>query len=361
LESFLLRQRIQGAVALKIWQFKVTNDMKNTMRLTGALGAVFTLFISVPRVAAVNIDQMIVFGDSLSDAGNLSIAAGPGVFTARDYDPLRATDGPTTTPATAISGLAVEQLNQLLGLPPLKASLLAGNDYAWGSATTGFTGLDLLTGATPGTGAQVAAYLAAHPVADPSSLYVLWAGSNDLLNATTTAGIQAAESTAISNLDLEITALLSAGAKNIVWFDLPDLSILPASLLEGPALDAQLHTSSALFQSDWLTSIGQLDALFPTAKITGVDVYSLLNNIFAKPASFGLTNVTTPAQGQVGVNPDQYLFWDGEHPTTKADSIVAGFALQQIQPVPEPSSYGAFGAAVLLGAILVRRRKRGAK
>jgi outer membrane lipase/esterase len=312
------------------------------------LGSALISLTSITAFAS-SYDQMVVFGDSLSDNGNLSTAAGPGVFSALDYDPSRATDGPTTTPASSITGVTVEQLNNLLGLSPLLPSIALGSNYAWGEATTASNAPDLSHGITPGTGFQVGAYLTSQGFhADPNSLYVIWAGSNDLLNATSAADVQTAETEAITNLSTQVGALLSAGAKNIAWFDLPDLSLTPFAQSEGSTLDQQLHDSSLQFRSDWAGAIDQLRGAFPTASITGIDTYNLIQALVSDPAKYGLTNVTDPAQGQLNANPDEYLFWDTDHPTTKADSFVAQLAYRDLVPVPEPS-----GSVYLSGAIFL--------
>ncbi|HEY9155375.1 MAG TPA: SGNH/GDSL hydrolase family protein [Opitutaceae bacterium] len=337
----------------------------NLYRSTRALclGSALLSLTSLTALAG-NYDQMVVFGDSLSDNGNLSAVAGPGVFSALDYDPSRATDGPTTTPASAITGVTVEQLNNLLGLSPLAPSIASGTNFAWGEATTASNGPDFLHGITPGTGFQVGAYLTATSFhADPNSLYVIWAGSNDLLNASSTADIQSAETQAIANLSTQVGALLSAGAKHIAWFNVPDLSLTPVAKSEGAVLDQQLHDSSLQFRSDWAGTIALLQGAFPSASITGIDTYSLIQALVSDPAKYGLTNVTDSAQGQVSVNPDEYLFWDDEHPTTKADSLLAEAAYRQLVPVPEPS-----GSVYLSGALLlvvmqrfyISRRRRNA-
>ena len=293
-------------------------------------------------------DQMVVFGDSLSDNGNLSTAAGPGVFSSLDYDPSRATDGPTTTPASTLTGVTVEQLNTLLGLAPLTPSIAGGTNYAWGEATTSSNPPDLAHGVTPGTGFQELSYVFENSHADPNSLYVIWAGSNDLLNATTPAEVQAAETQAIQNLKSQVETLLSFGAQNIAWFDLPDLSLTPLAQSEGAVMDQQLHDSSLQFRADWEAAIGQLQSIFPSASITGIDTYNVIEALVNDPAKYGLTDVVDPAQGQAGVDPDQYLFWDAEHPTTRADSILADVAYRQLVPVPEPS-----GSVYLSGALFL--------
>lgn len=338
------------------------------MKLKSQFTRVFCVFAALAGASLAHTarayDRMVVFGDSLSDIGNLSIAAGPGVFPALNYDPFRATDGPTTTPASTITGVMVEQLNALLGLPPLTASLLGGSDYAWGRATTDFNTPDLVNGIPPGTGTQVATYLATHPSLSADSLYVVWGGANDLVNGGSIAGIQNAETSAITNLQVQIKGLLDAGAKNILWLNIADLSLTPTGRAAPAPVAAQLHASSEKFRTDWALSLQLFDWVYPDATITGVDVYSFLTAVVANPGALGLTNATDPAQGLAGVNPDEYLFWDSLHPTTRGDQLLAQYTFQQLQavPVPEPSSAFYLGFALLAvvarRAYVARRRNR---
>lgn len=92
-----------------------------------------------------------------------------------------------------------------------------------------------------------------------------------------------------------------------------------------------------------------LDLLGPAGQIASFESA----NPAADPAAYGLTDVTQPcltgaveySGGTPCANPNQYLFWDYEHPTAAADQIVADAAFDVL--TPEPSSISLLAAGIL--------------
>lgn len=277
----------------------------------------FTLAASADSFSAV-----FVYGDSLSDNGNLFAATGA---PPAPYFDGRFSNGP----------VAVEQLATLLGSPL--------NDFAWGGATTGIGNqADGGTQTTPGLAhlPGMLAQLAGAPVPPaliPSSLFVVWGGANDFeINGSVT--------TAVTNIDTIVATLQAEGATHILVPGLPDLGLTP-EFFGDPA--------ATLFSDEFNEG---LQATLPSGA-TYDDTFSLLNAIVADPAAYGLTNVTTPCFNGTTVcsDPSQYLFWDDIHPTTAADAILA----QQFDATvttPEPSSIMLLGTGIAgLAAGLLRK------
>jgi phospholipase/lecithinase/hemolysin len=297
---------------------------------------------------ADSFNSLYVFGDSLSDAGNAFIATG-GAEPAAPYSGGRFSNGPVW----------VQDVATTLGLPAVTPSLAGGTDYAVGSALSGSANPADLT-------EQLAAFKFSNPVVNPDGLYMIWIGSNDLnaiLASNPGSAIAAAEALAVvGNIDSAITTLAGDGAKNFLIVTVPDLGKTPAAIATGPAGVAAASGLSLFFDESLAagaTTTGMADGV----NLNILDTYSLVDAITANPAAFGLSNVTDAcltgevnyAGGTPCANPNQYLFWDQEHPTAAGQAIVAAAALQA---VPEPATMTMMGVSGLLAVVAARRRRR---
>src|ERR1044071_5855310 len=143
--------------------------------------------------------RVVVFGDSLSDTGNVRQRTNDRTGGIVDYPSHtfnysngRFTNDDQTNPSSSTyAGVWHEQLaSTFLSIPPATFSLGGGLDFAFGGATTNNGTHDEVAISTPfgdvtitidDMGKQMDDYLAAHAI-DPTALYVVWGGGNDLRN-----------------------------------------------------------------------------------------------------------------------------------------------------------------------------------
>lgn len=299
------------------------------------LGLICALLFSLgPSLAhAKDYTRIVVFGDSLSDTGNVAHLTEakygfrvPGPIA--DYTDGRFTDGSDTIrPAQNYFGVWIEQLAATLpSRPEIRNSLDGGTNYAYGFATTGsgtttfaFGPSNSFSVQVDNISQQITDYLATHPQINDSTLFVVWGGANDLLSATSENDII----NAAIQQTLNVQRLLNAGATQILVPNLPPLGLVPR-FNGSPLTSLPASAASALYNSWLATGVAVLQDFYThrNIHIFQLDVFSLFNQIVGAPATFSLMNVTVSSQG-LPVDPDTYLFWDDLHPTTHGHNILA--------------------------------------
>lgn len=294
--------------------------------------------------------RIVVFGDSLSDTGNFAHLSQtkygvrvPG--TPADYTDGRFTDGYDTIPAARnYFGVWIEQFAAAMpSHPDVTNSLDGGTNYAYGFATTGsgtgtvaFGPGDSLSIDVENMGQQITDYLATKPKINNSTLFVIWGGANDLIQATdaNTIAVAAIQEAA------DIQRLIQAGATQFLVLNLPPLGLIPR-LNGSPATAVPATTAAELFNAYLSAGLSTLHDVYPGRHIAlfQVDVFTLFHQIAVAPATFSFANVTASSQGSAAVNPDTYLFWDDLHPTTHGHAVLASAALLAVSS-PQCDSLG---------------------
>ena len=292
------------------------------------------LFCLVPsfgpsRLSAEPISQVVVFGDSLSDSGNVFI----NTFGYYPPDPPywqgRFSNGPTW----------VELWAARIGLSAAP-SLAGGSNYAFGGAEKGDDTVLFISN----MGTQLATYLSGNTPSG-SEMFVLWGGPNDYINGQNDPLVPA------DNIAGLITTLHGAGAERFLIPNMPPLGQTPK--YRGTAEEQTADSFAAAFNAELSSGLALLRSELGVS-IVEPDVHGLFMDFLANPDSFadayGITNFTDPALNEE--QPDQYVFWDDLHPTRIAHRAIADI-------VPEPSSIVLLAtAAAGLIALAWRRRRR---
>ncbi len=319
------------------------------------------IFLILPLYAAfaTSFSQIISFGDSLSDNGNAASVA-PGHVLPGNYAPNEFTDGLNTMPATSGPlGLWVEQLAPKLGLSAPTPFVAGGQNYAVADALTGHNPAFSLPPSTiiPYTSDQVSIFSAATGGHAPSTaLYTLWAGANDINDALVTSPATAlgTAKTAADNIAANIQTLAAEGGKYFLWVNLPPLGSTPDGMAAGPAGMLLADTASVIFNTEESADIASLKSM--NINVIDVDVYTLFGDIQDHPPRYNLFDIVDPAQGTSG-NPNTYLFWDGQHPTTAGDALVADLAANDLAPEPASVGLALIGFCGLLATRKFRRKQ----
>lgn len=292
------------------------------------LVAFFALCLSGFALASP-LNTIVVFGDSLSDNGNLYEYMQHKIPQSPPYYEGRFSDGPIWAERLAESFFPNEGKDHLL-------------DYAFGGAGISEDADDddvLFT-----LKREIDAYLLAHQnKADPDTLFVIWIGANNYL------GLPDDNEAALKEVNAGIVhslqRLAMTGAKHVMVVNLPDLGKTPAAI----NFDAreQLTYLSKEHNERLFNSVDELRESYPEVQWVHFDVSRILNSILDNPEHYGFNNIKeTCYDVLVDESPKKsilhmvslikpkakveacegYLFFDPVHPTAAAHQIIADTA-----------------------------------
>ena len=315
----------------------ISIDITRTCACRGAVIACVVLGLATPVVKAQDAyDGVVVFGTSLSDNGNAFELWGE-ASTPPDYqlDPLLVPSAPYARGGHHFTNgrTWIEQLASSLGQagsvrPAFRNGGAKAANFAVAAARAREDGKNL------NLSAQVDAFLeSTGGVAPSNALYVIEMGGNDIRDALVaypTGGHMIVLQQALSAIAANIGRLYAAGARRFLIWSAPNPALTPAiryldSVVPGTA---RLVTALTMAFNANLSGIVAQWASAPGIHIARLDAFALLNEVVASPGAFGLSNVTTacitPGTAPFHCEtPDDYLFWDGIHPTAAVHGIIA--------------------------------------
>lgn len=254
--------------------------------------------------------RLIVFGDSLSDTGNV--------------------------------------YNLTLGKLPNLGSWSIGhfsNGKVWAERASERAGVDLFNFAygsaaadggavIPGVRQQVDSWIKYRkraPAADISrNLFAVMIGGNDLINY----GVPVPD--VLATVRASLDALIADGARHVMLMNLPDISRAPVVRLrtDGAKLAQQVKELNA----GYLSMRNTLAAANPGLRIELFDTFGTLDRVLNNPIAYGIDNVTDSClaidkDGSLNyvtshttrsscVDADRRAFWDLLHPSRRTHEIV---------------------------------------
>ena len=255
---------------------------------------------------AASFTDMIAFGDSLSDNGNVFALTRGFIPDPTLYYEGRFSNGPVW----------VEYLADALGI--------GGHlqDYAYGGART--------AGAIPpGLIEQVEFFLETVVIPD-HALFSIWIGANDLW-------VEGADVTAsVQNIMNVLDMLALAGAEHFLIPNLPNLGATPRWNVTPESYSSGMEVSVE-FNHALKNALETFIEEHAGVTVYSLDVFELFEALMADYQAYGFENVSE-SNPNFGVNFDggEYLFWDEIHPTTQGHELMAMEAASVIQSVSDP-------------------------
>ena len=261
---------------------------------------------------------VISFGDSMSDNGNMYKI---GMDLANWGVPMPPNVGGRFTNGPVI----LEIMSYVLHKPLL--------NYAFGGAKSGYDSLIPAYGFNIGMNTEVDDFIGnlGWKSADSKALYVIWTGPDDFYKGVNIFNPKVV-STVTNNINSAMTKLYKKGARNFFIPLMPDLSITPSAGIHATVTDGYKEAAyqrSSEFATSLTSMLKSFAKQYPLAKVRTFDTFTVLTTELQKYEALGY-NVTdacyTPPfmglPGPVCDNPDEYVFWDENHPTSWISKLI---------------------------------------
>lgn len=256
------------------------------------LGLFFALLFCCSAVFAASFKNIIFFGDSLSDDGNLYrvlkvIPASPPYYFGRF------SNGPVWSEIVAadLKKQGIGSLNEAVG----DAAVMLRGPFRDALPIT--------------LSAEIYNYLKDVGQADPTALYVIWIGANDYLDEQKEDPIDLVRDVT-QGIQQSIEKLINAGAVNFLILNMPDLSRVPKASIDGNT--ARLGLLSEYHNTVLPQVLNDIQKHYPNVTFTQVDAYYFLNDLLDHPGKYSptITNTTDPCWTGDYLSQQQYTAQD---------------------------------------------------
>jgi len=319
------------------------------LRSLKALLCIAIVVIAMPVFAQNNdFSKLVVFGDSLSDTGNLAAINLP-----FPYYENRISNGPVLADyiANAISSSAARS-GHLLGQQ-------GGFNYA-------VSGGNILGNDNEDLSSQVSAYLSrVNNTADPDALYLVFIGGNDLRDFRGRTDAEQDIALAISSLDSQLQRLVDAGARTFVVPNVANIGRLPETIdreSSDPGVVARAESHTRSYNQGLSVMLNKYRSM-PNVVLSEFDLFSALEEVLNNPVQNGFTTVTQGCfdPSALRIEPqcllfgfDSRPFFDRLHPSSATNLLISNLLTPQLPSLPEsPSGESNLGRLPLAALFLL--------
>lgn len=281
-------------------------------------------------VAYPSLNKLVVFGDSLSDNGNLYEYMKHQLPLSPPYYKGRFTNGLVWVELVANHYYPTDANAHLLDYAFGGAGVLEGDDIDD----------DLFT-----LRREMDSYFLSHQdKADEKALYIVWIGSNNYLAMPD--DIEKSLTEVTTGIKHGLERLASKGAKHVLVVNLPDLGRIPAAR-DFDSVDVLSYLAKQ-HNDTLLKNLHELQQTYPDTQWLFFDVNQLFYDIMDHPGEFGFDNTTGTCYEEMAVASSHsilkmvasvkpklkkdactgYVFFDPVHPSGLAHQYMTERALQ---------------------------------
>ncbi len=311
----------------------VFNSITNS--IVSSVFIAIVCFFSAPSVAQTAFSKLIVFGDSLSDTGNLAFVDLP-----FPYFENRISDG------LVLADYVAAEVNS----SAQRSGHLLGQEQGFNFAVAGG---NIIGSDDEDLGSQVSAYLdRSNGIADPNALYLVFAGGNDLRDFRSRVNVDADISLAINTMDALLQRLVDAGARAFMVPNVANIGRIPETLAReagDPGISARAKSHTRRYNQALSVMLDKYRSM-PNLALVEFDLFTALESVLDNPVQNGFSTVTEGCfdPSEFTIEAECLLFgfarrpfFDNLHPSSATNRLISQAFIAQLPglpTVPEPDS-----------------------